>query len=88
MANMTFEEVDVEAVAELSVEEVEEREVFEQEEKGEVEGVLDFFMGGGQSRVDQSTKLSCKVNVNMSGWSSKIFKDPIWRTRSVPACRR
>ena len=51
MANMTFEEVDVEAVAELSVEEVEEREVFEQEEKEEVEGVLDFFLGGGQSRV-------------------------------------
>jgi len=50
MANMTFEDVDVEAVAELSAEEVEEREVFEQEEKEEVEGVLDFFLGGGQSR--------------------------------------
>ena len=77
MANMTFEEVDVEAVAELSVEEVEEREVFEQEEKGEVEGVLDFFMGGGQSRVDQSS-LQNSINVNLSGWPSKIFKDPIW----------
>ena len=53
MANMTFEDVDVEAVAELSAEEVEEREVFEQEEKEEVEGVLDFFLGGGQSRVNQ-----------------------------------
>ena len=53
MANMTFEDVDVEAVAELSAEEVEEREVFEQEEKEEVEGVLDFFLGGGQSRVYQ-----------------------------------
>ena len=53
MANMTFEDVDVEAVAELSAEEVEEREVFEQEEKEEVEGVLDFFLGGGQSRVWQ-----------------------------------
>ena len=51
---MSFEDVDVEAVAELSAEEVDEREVFEQEEKEQVEGVLDFFLGGGMSKVEIS----------------------------------
>ena len=51
---MSFEDVDVEAVAELSAKEVDEREVFEQEEKEQVEGVLDFFLGGGLSKVEIS----------------------------------
>ena len=51
---MSFEDVDVEAVAELSAEEVDQREVFEQEEKELVEGVLDFFLGGGLSKVEMS----------------------------------
>ena len=52
MATMAFQDVDVEAVADLSPEEVEEREVFDQEDKGGVEGpLLDFFLGGGQSKV-------------------------------------
>ena len=55
---MSFEDVDVEAVAELSAEEVDEREVFEQEEKEQVEGVLDFFLGGGLSKVEISYRPS------------------------------
>ena len=55
---MSFEDVDVEAVAELSAEEVDEREVFEQEEKEQVEGVLDFFLGGGLSKVEISYRTS------------------------------
>ena len=55
---MSFEDVDVEAVAELSAEEVDEREVFEQEEKEQVEGVLDFFLGGGLSKVEMSYRPS------------------------------
>ena len=52
MATMTFQDVDVEAVADLSPEEVEEREVFDQEDKGGVEGpLLNFFLGGGESKV-------------------------------------
>ena len=50
--NMTVEDVDLEATAELSPEEVEEREVFEELERAEVEGpLMDFFLGGGQSQV-------------------------------------
>ena len=80
MANMTFEDVDVEAVAELSAEEVEEREVFEQEEKEEVEGILDFFLGGGQSRVCQQQVFGKFNGLNLvSGRSSKSVQDPIWR---------
>ena len=87
MANMTFEDVDVEAVAELSAEEVEEREVFEQEEKEEVEGVLDFFLGGGQSRVCQQQVFGKFNGLNLvSGRSSKSVQDPIWRPRPIPAC--
>jgi len=49
--NMTVEDVDLEATAELSPEEVEEREVFEELERAEVEGpLMDFFLGGGQSQ--------------------------------------
>jgi len=50
-SNMTFEDVDVEAVADLSPEEVEEREIFETDEVDTVDNPwLNFFLGGGPSR--------------------------------------
>jgi len=50
-ANMTFVDVDVDSVADLSPEEVEEREVFQQDDSATVEGpLLDFFLGGGASK--------------------------------------
>lgn len=50
-SNMTFEDVDVEAVAGLSPEEVEEREIFETDEVDTVDNpLLDFFLGGGLSQ--------------------------------------
>lgn len=50
-SNMTFEDVDVDAVADLSPEEVEEREVFEATNVDTVDSpLLDFFLGGGLSQ--------------------------------------
>jgi len=50
-SNMTFEDVDVEAVADLSPEEVEQREIFETDEVDTVDNPwLNFFLGGGPSR--------------------------------------
>ena len=85
-SNMTFQDVDVEAVAELSPEEVEEREVFEVEERGGVEGpLLDFFLGGGQSQVTStcfyffsSSQPSCP-----QGWACEIGANPFWRAASL-----
>jgi len=49
--NMTFEDVDVEAVSGLSPEEVEQAEVFEAAEVNTVDNpLLDFFLGGGLSQ--------------------------------------
>ena len=48
MSNRTFEDVDLEAVTDLSPEEVEEREVFEANNIDTVNNpILDFLMGGG-----------------------------------------
>jgi len=48
MSNRTFEDVDVDAVADLSAEEIEEREVFETNNIDTVNNpILDFLMGGG-----------------------------------------
>jgi len=48
MSNRTFQDVDVDAVADLSPEEIEEREVFETDNIDTVNNpILDFLMGGG-----------------------------------------
>ena len=48
MANMTFDDVDVEAVADLSPEDVEAREVFGEDKVDTVNNpLLDFILGGG-----------------------------------------
>jgi len=55
MSNRTFQDVDVDAVADLSPEEVEEREVFETDNIDTVNNpILDFLMGGGGLSVGET----------------------------------